>query len=338
MPGSNYVPLIDPFNRRVRDLRISITDRCNFRCTYCMPAEGMKWLDRKDILSFEEITRLATIFVEHFDFDGIRLTGGEPTVRAQLPVLVEKLSQIRVPSTGQPVDLAMTTNGSSLRLLADDLKKAGLKRLNISIDSLDPQTFFKMTRRDQLDKVLDGIDTAKAAGFDPIKINIVMIRGVNDHEIVDFARFGRDKNIQPRFIEFMPLDADDAWSMDKVVPADEIISKINEAFPLEPVVHGPEPAQRFVYKDGKGELGIIPSVTKPFCNNCDRVRLTAEGQFMTCLFAIDEFDLRKILRYGGSDLELIDEIERAVGTKWSGHKIGNVNFIRPPRSMSQIGG
>lgn len=303
-----------------------------------MPAEGMKWLDRTDILTFEEITRLAKIFVEHFDFDGIRLTGGEPTVRAQLSVLVEKLSKIRVPSSGQQVDLAMTTNGSSLKLLSDDLRKAGLKRLNISIDSLDSQTFFKMTRRDQLDKVLDGIDAAIDAGFDPIKINIVMIRGINDHEIVDFAKFGREKNVQPRFIEFMPLDADDAWSMDKVVPADEIIEKINAVFPLEPIVHGPEPAQRFVYTDGKGELGIIPSVTKPFCNNCDRVRLTAEGQFMTCLFAIDEFDLRKILRSGGSDIDLISEIERAVGTKWAGHKIGNVNFIRPSRSMSQIGG
>lgn len=338
MSVPNYVPLIDPFNRRVRDLRISITDRCNFRCTYCMPAEGMKWLDRAEILTFEEITRLARIFVEHFDFDGIRLTGGEPTVRAQLPVLVEKLSQIKVPSSGRPVDLAMTTNGSTLRLLSDDLKKAGLSRLNISIDSLDAETFFKMTRRNQLDKVLDGIDAAIATGFEPVKINIVMIRGVNDHEIVDFARFGREKKVQPRFIEFMPLDADDAWSMDKVVPADEIIEKINEVYPLEPIDHGPEPAQRFAYKDGKGQLGIIPSVTKPFCNNCDRVRLTAEGQFMTCLFAIDEFDLRKLLRSGGSDQDLIAEIERAVGTKWAGHKIGNVNFIKPPRSMSQIGG
>jgi cyclic pyranopterin phosphate synthase len=303
-----------------------------------MPAEGMKWLDRSQILSFEETTRLARIFVEHFDFDGIRLTGGEPTVRAQLPVLIEKLSQLVVPSTGKKVDLAMTTNGSALRNLSDDLKKAGLNRLNISIDSLDRDIFSQMTRRDQLDKVLDGIDAAIDSGFDPVKINIVMIRGVNDHEIVDFATFGRRKGVQPRFIEFMPLDADDAWSMEKVVPADEIIDKINQVYPLEPIVHGPEPAQRFKYKDGAGEVGIIPSVTKPFCGNCDRVRLTAEGQFMTCLFAIDEFDLRSILRTGGTDEELITEIERAVGKKWAGHQIGNVNFIKPPRSMSQIGG
>lgn len=303
-----------------------------------MPAEGMQWLDRSEILSFEEITRLAMIFVEHFDFDGIRLTGGEPTVRAQLPVLVDKLSKLVVPSTNQPVDLAMTTNGSTLRLLADDLRKAGLQRLNISIDSLNPATFKEMTRRDHLDKVLDGIDAAISAGFDPIKINIVMMRGINDHEIVDFATFGREKGVLPRFIEFMPLDADGAWTMEKVVPADEIIEKINEVYPLEPIVHGPEPAQRFVYKDGKGEIGVIPSVTKPFCDNCDRVRLTAEGQFMTCLFAIDDFDLRSILRKDGSDQELIAAIEAAVGTKWAGHKIGNVNFIRPSRSMSQIGG
>lgn len=338
MSNTKVTPLVDSYNRRVRDLRISVTDRCNFRCTYCMPAEGMKWLDRSQILSFEEITRLARIFVEHFDFDGIRLTGGEPTVRAQLPVLIEKLSQLIVPSTGKKVDLAMTTNGSALRNLSDDLKKAGLNRLNISIDSLDRDIFSQMTRRDQLDKVLDGIDAAIDSGFDPVKINIVMIRGVNDHEIVDFATFGRRKGVQPRFIEFMPLDADDAWSMEKVVPADEIIDKINQVYPLEPIVHGPEPAQRFKYKDGAGEVGIIPSVTKPFCGNCDRVRLTAEGQFMTCLFAIDEFDLRSILRTGGTDEELIAEIERAVGKKWAGHQIGNVNFIKPPRSMSQIGG
>lgn len=338
MPNLKVTPLVDSYNRRVRDLRISVTDRCNFRCTYCMPAEGMKWLDRSQILSFEEITRLAKIFVEHFDFDGIRLTGGEPTVRAQLPVLIEKLSQLVVPSTGNKVDLAMTTNGSALRNLADDLKKAGLNRLNISIDSLDRDIFAQMTRRDQLDKVLDGIDAAIDSGFEPVKINIVMIRGVNDHEIVDFATFGRRKGLQPRFIEFMPLDADDAWSMEKVVPADEIIDKINQVYPLEPIMHGPEPAQRFKYKDGAGEVGIIPSVTKPFCGNCDRVRLTAEGQFMTCLFAIDEFDLRSILRSGGTDDELISEIERAVGKKWAGHQIGNVNFIKPPRSMSQIGG
>ncbi|TAN24854.1 MAG: GTP 3',8-cyclase MoaA [Actinomycetota bacterium] len=338
MSSQRFTPLIDPFDRRVRDLRISITDRCNFRCTYCMPEEGMKWLDRAELLSFEEIARLARIFVEYFDFDGIRLTGGEPTVRADLPVLVEKLSGLIIPSTNKPVDLAMTTNGSSLRLIAEDLKAAGLSRLNISLDSLDPQIFNLMARRNHLDKVLDGIEAAIEAGFAPIKINIVMIRGTNDHEIVDFATFGRDKGLQPRFIEFMPLDADGAWTMDKVVPADEIIQKINDVYPIEPVSHGPEPAQRFRYKDGMGEIGVIPSVTKPFCGDCDRVRLTAEGKFMTCLFAVNDFDLRAILRSGGTDKELIEQIKAAVGTKWAGHNIGKVNFIRPSRSMSQIGG
>lgn len=303
-----------------------------------MPEEGMKWLDRAELLSFEEIARLARIFVEYFDFDGIRLTGGEPTVRADLPVLVEKLSGLIIPSTNKPVDLAMTTNGSSLRLIAEDLKAAGLSRLNISLDSLDPQIFNLMARRNHLDKVLDGIEAAIEAGFAPIKINIVMIRGTNDHEIVDFATFGRDKGLQPRFIEFMPLDADGAWTMDKVVPADEIIQKINDVYPIEPVSHGPEPAQRFRYKDGMGEIGVIPSVTKPFCGDCDRVRLTAEGKFMTCLFAVNDFDLRAILRSGGTDKELIEQIKAAVGTKWAGHNIGKVNFIRPSRSMSQIGG
>ncbi len=303
-----------------------------------MPEEGMKWLDRAEILSFEEIARLARIFVENFDFDGIRLTGGEPTVRADLPLLIEKLSGLIVPSTNKPVDLALTTNGSALRLIAEDLKEAGLNRLNISLDSLDPQIFHQMTRRNHLDKVMDGINAAREVGFDPIKLNIVMIRGTNDHEILDFATFGRENGLQPRFIEFMPLDADGAWTMDKVVPADEIVERINDVYPLEPIIHGPEPAQRFAYKDGMGELGVIPSVTKPFCGNCDRVRLTAEGKFMTCLFAIDDFDLRKILRSGGSDRELIRQIQAAVGTKWAGHSIGNVNFIRPPRSMSQIGG
>ncbi len=303
-----------------------------------MPEEGLKWLDRSEILSFEEIARLAMIFVERFDFDGIRLTGGEPTVRADLPVLIEKLSGLIVPSTGKPVDLSMTTNGSSLRSSAKDLLRAGLNRLNISIDSLNPRIFEAMTRRDNLEKVLDGIDAAIEVGFKPVKINIVMMRGINDHEIVDFATFGREKGVQPRFIEFMPLDADGAWTFEKVVPADEIIEKINAVYPLEPVVHGPEPAQRFRYKDGAGELGVIPSVTKPFCDNCDRVRITAEGKFMTCLFAINDFDLRKLLRSRASDEEIMSEIRAAVGTKWAGHNIGNVNFKRPPRSMSQIGG
>ena len=324
-------PLIDGFGRTVRDLRISITDRCNFRCTYCMPAEGMTWLPREELLSFEEIERIARVCVERFGFDGIRITGGEPTVRAHLPVLVHRLA-------GLGVDLAMTTNGSTLRLLADDLRASGLRRLNISCDSLERDKFFRMTRRDDLPKVLDGIAAAQQAGFDPIKINVVLMRGVNDDEIVDFARFGREKGVGVRFIEFMPLDADDAWSRDQVVPSSEVIERINEVFPLVKLQHGAEPAARWGYADGIGDVGVIASVTEPFCGDCDRVRITAEGQFRTCLFATDEFDLRRIVRAGGTDDDIANEVVRAVGLKWAGHKIGNITFVRPARSMSQIGG
>ena len=331
-------PLVDSFGRRVGDLRISITDRCNFRCLYCMPAEGMLWVPREDILSFEEIYRIARICVEDYGFTGIRLTGGEPTVRAQLPLLIERLSSLVQPDTGSPIDLAMTTNGATLATMAHDLKKAGLKRVNISLDSLQRERFAEMTRRDQLHRVLAGIEAAKEAGFDPVKLNVVVMRGENDGEVVDFATFGRENGVTPRFIEFMPLDADDAWSFDKVVPSDEIVARISEVYPVQEIPNGSAPASRYRYLDGKGEVGAIPTVTKPFCADCDRVRITAEGQFRTCLFAVEEYDLREILRNGGSDDRLRGEIERAVGLKWAGHSIGNVNFHRPERSMSQIGG
>ena len=211
------MPLIDTFGRVHRDLRISVTDRCNFRCTYCMPADGLDWLPREDLLTFEEIERLAALMVNRFGIDSIRLTGGEPTVRANLPILVEKLAALGV-------DLALTTNGATLGLLADKLVAAGLRRINISLDSLQPDRFERLTRRNDLDRVLDGIDAAVAAGLDPVKINAVMMRGVNDDEVVDFARFGREKGVEVRFIEFMPLDADLSWSNDKVVTLDEIVS------------------------------------------------------------------------------------------------------------------
>ncbi len=291
----------------------------------------MTWLPRADILTFEEIERFARICVERFGFDGIRLTGGEPLVRAHLPKLVERLA-------GLGVDIALTTNGATLRMHAKALADAGLRRINISIDSLQRERFEELTRRDELDRVLDGIDAALDAGLEPVKLNAVMMRGINDDEVVDFARFGRERGVSVRFIEFMPLDADGAWSDEVVVPADEIVAAIDEVFPLEPVVRGNEPAERFRYRDGGGEIGVIASVTKPFCGNCDRVRLTAEGQFRTCLFAVDEFDMRALLRSGAPDDEVAAAIEEAVGTKWAGHAIGQVHFIRPRRSMSQIGG
>ncbi len=326
------VDLVDPYGRTVRDLRISITDRCNFRCTYCMPEEGMQWLPRSELLTFEEIERITRVFVERFGVDGIRLTGGEPTVRAHLPLLVSKLAAL-------DVDLSMTTNGATFRLLAEDLRAAGLGRVNISLDSLRRERFLAITRRDELERVLDGIDAAKEAGFDPVKINVVLERGLNDDEIVDFATWGREQEVAVRFIEFMPLDASGSWVRDKVVSQDEIVDAISAVYPLELApARGAAPADRWLYADGRGDVGVIPSVTKPFCGDCDRVRLTAEGQLRTCLFETREFDLRGIVRGGGTDDDLAAEIVRAVGTKWAGHSIGQVTFIRPNRSMSQIGG
>ncbi|MEC7827886.1 MAG: GTP 3',8-cyclase MoaA [Actinomycetota bacterium] len=323
--------LVDPFGRTVRDLRISVTDRCNFRCQYCMPAEGMQWLPREEILSFEEIERFARICIQTFGFNGIRLTGGEPLVRAHLPELVQRLARLGV-------DVALTTNGATLRLHAEALADAGLKRINISLDSLQKERFLELTRRDELDRVLDGVDAAIDAGLNPVKINAVMMRGINDDEIIDFAEFGREKGVTVRFIEFMPLEAGEIWNEGLVVPAQEIIETIDQAIPLEPVVRGNEPAERWRYSDGRGEVGVIASVTKPFCGDCDRVRLTAEGQFRTCLFAVDEFDMRALLRSEVEDDAIAQAISDAVGTKWAGHAIGQVNFIRPKRTMSQIGG
>ena len=324
--------LVDPFGRVIRDLRISVTDRCNFRCTYCMPAEGMEWLPRSEVLTFEEIHRVSRIFVERFGVEGIRLTGGEPTVRAHLPMLISQLS-------GLGVDLAMTTNGATLRNSAEELRSAGLRRINISLDTLHADRFEQMTRRNELENVLAGIDAAVATGFSPVKINAVIERGVNDDEIVDLARFGRERGVEVRFIEFMPLDATGHWANDRVVGQDEIVERIAEVFPLEQMpARGAAPADRWRYLDGAGTVGVIPSVTKPFCGDCDRVRLTAEGQFRTCLFATDEFDLREIMRSGGDDDALAERIIAAVGTKWAGHQINRVEFIRPNRSMSQIGG
>ena len=335
------LPLIDPFDRQVRDLRISVTDRCNFRCTYCMPDEGMVWQPRADLLTYEEIERIARICVERWGFTGIRITGGEPTVRAGLVTLVEKLSRLRPASGagGRGVDLAMTTNGASLGLLASRLRRAGLQRVTISCDSLQAERFAAITHRNALHRVLDGIGAAVNAGLAPVKVNCVLMRGVNDDEILDFAAFGRANGVVVRFIEFMPLDAQGAWTPETVVTYDEVVRTIDAVYPLEPVAgRGSEPAERFAYRDGGGEVGVIASVTRNFCSSCDRVRLTADGQFRNCLFAVRETDLRTILRGGGTDDDVARAIEADVGGKWAGHDIGRVTFIRPQRSMSQIGG
>ena len=329
------IPLVDPYQRTVRDLRISITDRCNFRCTYCMPEEGMKWLPREALLSYEELTRVARVCVERFGFESIRITGGEPTVRAHLPVLIRRLADLGV-------DVAMTTNGASLSHQAAELARSGLRRINISCDSLRPDRFAAITNRDALQQVLAGVDAALAAGLEPVKVNCVVVRGLNDDEILDFAAFGRAKGVELRFIEWMPLDGGGQWRMEQVVPAGEIIAAIDAEWPLIAPDGGgareSAPAESYTYADGAGRVGVIASVTRPFCESCDRIRLTAEGQLRNCLFSVRETDLRAIMRSGGTDDDLAAAVEAEVGRKWAGHSIGQVHFIRPARSMSQIGG
>jgi GTP 3',8-cyclase len=332
------VDLIDRYGRIVRDLRISVTDRCNFRCTYCMPEEGLNWLDRAEVLTFEEIERVARICVERFGVESLRLTGGEPTVRAHLPQLIERLAALRL-QDGRKPDIALTTNGATLRNIATELRESGLDRINVSLDSLQRERFLAMTRRDELDNVLAGINEAVATGFDKVKVNTVVERGTNDDEILPLATFGRDLGVEVRFIEFMPLDATNEWERQKVVTQDEIVAVISEVYPLEQIpARGAAPADRWRYLDGRGTVGVIPSVSQPFCGDCDRVRITSDGQFRTCLFATNEFDLRAIMRNGGTDDDMAQVIIDAVATKWAGHQINQVNFIRPNRSMSQIGG
>ncbi len=323
--------LVDRFGRIHTDLRISVTDRCNFRCQYCMPSEGMVWLDRSDVLTFEEIERVARLLVERAGVGSIRLTGGEPTVRASLPVLIEKLAAL-------DVDLSMTTNGATLSRHAADYRAAGLRRLNISLDTLDPDRFVQLTRRNELERVLAGVDAAVAVGFDPVKVNAVLMRGINDDEIIRFLEMGRSKGVIVRFIEFMPLDAQGEWSSDRVVSYEEILTTVNRHFDFEPISRGSSPAERFRYTDGSGEFGVIASVTEPFCESCDRIRLTAEGQIRNCLFALDHVDLRVLLRGGASDEEILAAVAGEVDRKWAGHAIGQVHFLRPSKSMSQLGG
>ncbi len=323
--------LIDGFGRVHRDLRISVTDRCNFRCAYCMPEEGLEWLPRSEVLTFEEITRVARIMVERYGVDGIRITGGEPTVRARLPLLVEMLA-------GLGTDLSMTTNGISLPLIATQLRSAGLRRVNVSCDSLRADRFARLTRRDALQRVLEGIDAAIEAGFAPVKVNCVVMRGINDDEIADFVAFGRAKGVEVRFIEFMPLDADGIWNNNMVVPVTEIEHKVNAASPVVATARTSAPATRYRFTDGAGSVGIVASVSDSFCSTCDRVRLTADGQFRNCLFATSETDLRALLRSGADDEQIAAAVAASVASKWAGHQINKVNFIRPRRSMSQIGG
>src|SRR5262245_19430426 len=326
-------PLIDRFGRIADDLRISVTDRCNFRCTYCMPAEGVAWLPKSELLTFEELTRMLGLFVR-LGVRSLKVTGGEPTVRADLPVLIRMFRDV-----GPELDISITTNGMLLDRLAAPLAEAGVDRATVSCDSLLRHRFAEMTRRDALDRVLAGLRAAEDAGLTPIKINTVVIAGTNDDEIVEFAGWARATGYEVRFIEYMPLDAQHAWERAKVVPAARILDAIDAVYPLETASHGTEPATTYRFADGApGAVGVIASVTEPFCDTCNRLRMTAEGAFRTCLFALDETDLREPLRAGASDDELATMIRAAVWDKWSGHRINHPDFVQPERSMSMIGG
>jgi cyclic pyranopterin phosphate synthase len=330
----NRAPLVDTHGRTVRDLRISVTDRCNLRCVYCMPAEGMPWLAREQLLTYEELTRFARIALEH-GITGIRLTGGEPTVRADLPVLVRMLSALR-----PGLDLSLTTNGLKLPAMAEELAAAGLTRVNVSLDTLDRERFRQIARRDRIADVFAGLEAARRVGFTPIKVNAVLMRGFNEDEAMPLARWAREQGHELRFIEWMPLDYQHGWSRSKLVSADEILAAIDAEFPIEPAPgEDPSaPATVYRYRDGGGRVGVIASVTRPFCGHCDRIRLTADGQIRTCLFSLQEYDFRTALRNGASDDEISALLTAAVLRKEPGHLINSPFFKQPERGMSAIGG
>ncbi|HEV3188088.1 MAG TPA: GTP 3',8-cyclase MoaA [Acidimicrobiales bacterium] len=325
-------PLVDRYARVHDDLRISVTDRCNLRCVYCMPEVGMTFQPREALLSFEEIERVATVAFE-MGVTSLRLTGGEPLVRKNVVNLVSRLSAIGFK------DLAMTTNGMLLSPVVQALGDAGLKRVNISCDSLREVRFNEIRRRGDLNTVLSAMDAAESAGLSPLKVNVVILRGENDDEILDFARFARDTGRVVRFIEFMPLDAQGHWEKSQLVPGHEIFERINAVWPLVATdVGGSAPAERFKFADGQGEVGLISSVTQPFCGTCNRLRLTADGAIRNCLFSDNEFSLRDLMRDGGGDDEVALLLRKAVWEKYPGHAINEPGFLRPTRSMSMIGG
>jgi GTP 3',8-cyclase len=327
-------PLVDRFGRVASDLRISVTDRCNFRCRYCMPPEGLPWLPKNEILSYEEIGGLARILVDS-GVRSIKVTGGEPLVRRDVDVLVRMIRGL-----GRDLDISVTTNGYLLAQQAEKLADAGLDRVTVSCDSLIKHRFAEMTLRDALDQVMEGLEVAARAGLTPIKINTVVIRGHNEDEMLAFARLVRSTGYDVRFIEYMPLDAQDEWSAEGVVPGAEILGRIAAEYPLIPDTDDqPEPATPYRFADGApGRIGVIPSVTDPFCDTCNRLRLTADGQLRACLFSLEETDLRGPLRAGASDDELAELARTCVAAKWAGHRIGKDDFVKPARSMSMIGG
>ncbi|ADU51526.1 GTP cyclohydrolase subunit MoaA [Thermaerobacter marianensis DSM 12885] len=328
-------PLVDRFGRVVRKLRISLTDRCNFRCVYCMPEGDIPWIPSEEILTFDEIERVVRICAA-MGVEKLRLTGGEPLLRPGVEELTARL--VRVPGIRS---VSMTTNGFLLPEKAAALKAAGLSGINISLDSLDRDRFRQLTRRDQLDRVLEGIAAAAAAGLQPIKINAVVMRGINDGEVETFLRWAREQpvDLTVRFIEFMPLDGSNVWTRDLVYTAAEILEQARRIGPVEPVHNDPaDPARLYRFADGRGTFGIIASVSQPFCASCDRIRLTADGKIRNCLFAVEEFDLRELLRGGAGDETVAAAIRRAVWVKWRGHLINQKGFVKPQRAMYAIGG
>lgn len=332
---SGGTQLRDGFGRVHDSLRISVTDRCNIRCFYCMPEEGVVFEKHEHILRFEEIARVARV-AAGLGVTKIRITGGEPLVRRDLPVLIEML--LAIPGVQ---DLALTTNAVLLARDAEALYRAGLRRLNIHLDTLDRERFEKITRRDELGRVLEGIEAAKAAGFERLKMNAVVVKGLNEDDVVPVARYCRENGIEPRFIEFMPLDSQQLWDRGRVVSQDDMMRMLEAEF--GELVEIPErdpraPASEYRYADGLGRVGFIASVTKPFCLNCNRLRLTSDGKLRYCLFAIEETDVKGLLRGGGSDEEIAAALLGNVAGKWLGHQINSTQFVAPPRPMYSIGG
>ena len=327
-------PLVDGHGRRIGDLRLSVTDRCNFRCQYCMPAEGLPWLERSEVLTFEEIARLAGLLAGMGVRD-VRLTGGEPLVRRDFPRLVEMLREL-----DDLHEIAVTTNGYLLERDAEALVRAGVDRFNVSIDSLQRDRFYEMTRRDALPRVLAGLERlAEFPEAHPIKVNAVAMRGFTEQEAIPFGRFAREHPYEVRFIEFMPLDADHAWSPDAVLTGEEIRAAIHARWPLQPEPRDPHATARvYRFADGVGRIGFVNPVSEPFCGDCDRIRLTADGRLRTCLFSLHETDLRGPLRAGADDSELERIVREAVWRKELKHRVNEPGFVQPARTMSQIGG
>jgi cyclic pyranopterin phosphate synthase len=327
--------LVDSFGRVHDNLRISVTDRCNLRCFYCMPEEDVQFVKRSEILDFEEIGRFARIAVT-LGITKLRVTGGEPLVRRDLPALIRRLAAI-----AGITDLALTTNGVLLPELAGPLYQAGLRRINVHLDTLDRERFARIMRRDELGKVLEGLALAKRLGYSKIKLNVVAVKGLTDTDIVPLARYGRENGFEVRYIEFMPLDAQNLWDRSKVLLADEIIETLSrEIAPLTPAPD-PDPrtpASEYNFADGIGRVGFIASVSRPFCLNCNRIRLTADGKLRYCLFAIQEDDAKALMRAGASDEEIAALIRRNLSGKWEGHEINSAKFVAPPRPMYSIGG